>query len=338
MKLKELSARLGLSPTTVSRALSGYSDVSPSTRERVEQFAREVGYQPNRAARQVAMGRADAVGIVYSPASEFLGNTSFREMLEGVAHTLEQINCDLLLASAPRHNELGVYQRMVNGRRVDAMLVAHTLRVDPRVDYLRSSGFPFLAYGRTHNCDGFPWFDFDNTLGSKMAVRRLAALGHQRIGYVHAPLEYNFAHLRHLGFLEGMKESGLLPLREMMVGGSLDRRSGYQAALTLLALSPRPTAVLVDNNSGGVGVLRALLDAGLTIGRDMSVIINEGVPLDTLFTHLTVAAVLQPTPYQSGQTMGEMLLAMVERKPLTATTVLRQPILQDGNTIGPAPR
>jgi hypothetical protein len=70
----------------------------------------------------------------------------------------------------------------------------------------------------------------------------------------------------------------------------------------------------------------------------MSVIINEGVPLDTLFTHLTVAAVLQPTPYQSGQTMGEMLLAMVERKPLTATTVLRQPILQDGNTIGPAPR
>jgi LacI family transcriptional regulator len=338
MKLKELAERLGLSPTTVSRALSGYSDVSPATRERVEQVAREVAYQPNRAARQVAMGRADAVGIIYSPASEFLGNTSFREMLEGLAHTLEQINCDVLLAAAPRRNELGVYHRMVNGRRVDAMLVAHTLRVDPRVDYLRSSGFPFLAYGRTNDCDGFPWFDFDNAMGSKLAVRRLAELGHQRIAYVHAPLEYNFAHQRYMGFTEGMQELGLALRSELMVGGSLDRRSGYQAAQTLLAVTPRPTAVLVDNNIGGVGFLRALLDAGQTIGRDLSVIVNDGVPLDTLFSTLTVAAVMQPTPYQSGQTMGEMLLAMVERKPLTDTTVLRQPIFQDGNTIGPAPR
>jgi LacI family transcriptional regulator len=258
-------------------------------------------------------------------------------MLEGVAHALEQINCDLLLAAAPRRNELAAYQRMVSGRRVDAMLVAHTLRVDPRVDYLRSSGFPFLAYGRTHNCEGFPWFDFDNALGSKIGVNQLVALGHRRIGYVHAPLEYNFAHQRFEGYMEGMKESGLTPDQRMIVGGSLNRRAGYQAAQELLALTPRPTAVLVDNNIGGVGFLRALLDAGLRIGHDMSIIINEGVPEDTLFSSLSVAAIMQPTPYESGQTMGAMLLAMMAHKPLPAASVLLDPIFREGNTIGPPP-
>lgn len=335
INLKALSARLGLSPTTVSRALSGYSDVSPVTRERVQQMARELGYQPNRAARQVALGRADAVGIVYPPASEFLGNPSFRETLEGLAHVLEQSECDLLLAAAPRQNELRVYDRMVRGRRVDAMVVAHTLREDPRIAYLREAGFPFVAYGRTAQPDGFPWLDFDNEAGSRLAVQRLVALGHRRIAYVHVPLSYNFAYQRHAGYLDAMAEAGIAADPSLVVGGSLDRRDGYGAALALLALPQRPTAVIVDNNLGGVGLIRALLDRGVAIGSEMSVIVNEGVPEDTLFSGLSVAAVRQPTPYRSGQTLGEMALALAEGKALAPAQVLRQPELSDGNSIGP---
>jgi LacI family transcriptional regulator len=336
VNLKELSARLGLSPTTVSRALSGYSDVSATTRERVRRMADELGYQPNRAARQVALGRADAAGIVYSPASEFLGNPSFRETLEGLANVLEQFECDLLLAAAPHQNEVRVYERMVRGRRVDAMVVAHTLREDPRIDYLRATGFPFVAYGRTAAPDGYPWFDFDNEAGSALAVRRLAALGHRRIGYVHVPLEYNFGYQRHVGFLAAMAAVGLRPDPALIVGGSLDRRGGYAAAQRLLALERRPTAVIVDNNIGGVGLIRAFLDQGVEIGREISVIVNEGIPEDTLFAGLTVAAVRQPTPYRSGQALGEMVKALIERRPLEPAGVLRQPVFNEGDSIGPA--
>jgi LacI family transcriptional regulator len=338
INLKVLSARLGLSPTTVSRALSGYSDVSPTTRERVQQMARELGYQPNRAARQVALGRADAVGIVYPPDSEFLGNPSFRETLEGLAHALEQNECDLLLAAAPRLNELRVYDRMVRGRRVDALVVAHTLCEDPRIDYLRAAGFPFVAYGRTAQPDGFAWLDFDNQVGSRLAVQSLVALGHRRIAYVHVPLSYNFALQRHAGYLGAMAEAGIAADPALVVGGSLDRRAGYGAALELLALAQRPTAVIVDNNLGGVGLIRALLDRGVAIGSEMSVIVNEGVPEDTLFAGLTVAAVRQPTPYRSGQTLGEMALALAERKTLAPAQVLRQPEFVSGNSIGPPRR
>jgi LacI family transcriptional regulator len=336
VNLKELSAHLGLSPTTVSRALSGYSDVSPVTRERVQQVARELGYQPNRAARQVAMGRAEAVGIVYSPANEFLGNPAFLKMLEGVTHALDAISCDLLLAAAGREKELAVYDRIVRGRRVDALIVAHTLREDPRIRYLLDADFPFVAYGRTARPDAFPWFDFDNEACSRLAVQRLAALGHRRIAYVHAPLEYNFAWQRHAGYLAAMRKARLPVVPEAVTGGSLDRRAGYAAAQRLLALRPRPTSIVVDNTMGGVGLIRALLDAKVKIGRDISVVVNEGVPEDTVFGELKVAAILQPTPYASGETIGAMVRALVEGRPLAERHVLRQPEFVEGNSIGPA--
>ncbi|MFG5410406.1 LacI family DNA-binding transcriptional regulator [Piscinibacter sakaiensis] len=239
VNLKDLSAHLGLSPTTVSRALSGYSDVSPATRERVRQAAQELGYQPNRAARQVALGRADAVGIVYSPATEFLGNPSFLQMLEGLARTLDEAGCDLLLAAAPTEDELPIYDRMVRGRRVDALVVAHTLREDPRIRYLQDSGFPFVAYGRTARADGFPWFDFDNEACSRLAVQALVAAGHRMIAYVHAPLHYNFAFQRHAGFLAAMRKARLPVDPACVLAGSLERRAGYAAARQLLARRQR---------------------------------------------------------------------------------------------------
>jgi LacI family transcriptional regulator len=336
--LKQLSARLGLSPTTVSRALNGYADVSEATRKRVAQAAEEFGYQPNLAARRLAMGRADAVGIVYPVDTDFMGNPLFLEMIAGVSDRLEPAGFDVLLAVGREESELRTYERLVRGRRVDGLIVAHTRVEDPRIDYLSKVGFPFVGYGRTGRSNDFPWLDFDNETGCVVAVRELAKLGHRRIAYVHAPRSLNFANQRHAGFLRGMAEAGLPVAPEYLVLGSLDRRGGYAAGQRLLALPQRPTAILVDNNLGGVGVVRALLQAGVAIGTEISVIVNDGVPPDTLLIGQQVAAIAQPTAYESGSTMAEMLLALIEGKPLEQRQVLRQPVFVGGTSIGPAPK
>ena len=169
-------------------------------------------------------------------------------------------------------------------------------------------------------------------------MEHLAAQGPSRTAYVHAPLEYNFAHERHAGYLAAMRKAKIKVAPGWVVGGSLDRRSGYAAAQTLLALDPRPTAVIVDNNIGGIGLIRALLDAKVRIGSDISLVVNEGVPADTMFGGLEVAAVLQPTPFETGRSIGRMVRALVERKPLAERQVLRQPTFVGGNSIGAAPR
>ncbi len=335
--LKQLSARLGLSPTTVSRALNGYTDVSEATRARVMEAARELGYQPNLAARRLALGRADAVGIVYPVDTDFMGNPLFLEMIAGVSDRLDDAGIDVLLAVAREKTELRTYERLVRGRRVDGLIVAHTRVVDERVEYLKRVGFPFVGYGRTGSPEGFAWLDFDNEAGSVEAVRRMVALGHRRIAYVHAPLAMNFAAQRHAGFLRGMAEAGIAVRPEYVVPGSLDRRGGYASGRQLLAMPERPTAILVDNNLGGVGVVRALLQAGIAIGREVSVVVNDGVPPDTLLIGQDVAGVTQPTAYESGQTMAGMLLTLIDGKPLEQPQVLRQPVFVDGTSLGPAP-
>ena len=335
--LKQLSARLGLSPTTVSRALNGYTDVSEATRARVEQAARELGYQPNLAARRLALGRADAVGIVYPVDTDYMGNPLFLEMIAGVSDRLDVAGIDVLLAVARGQTELRTYERLVRGRRVDGLIVAHTRVVDERIEYLKRVGFPFVGYGRTGDPEGFAWFDFDNEAGSVSAVERMTALGHRRIAYVHAALTMNFAQQRHAGFMRAMAQAGVPVRPEYVVLGSIDRRGGYAAGRSLLALPERPTAILVDNNLGGVGVVRALLEAGLALGREISVVVNDGVPPDTLLIREDIAAVAQPTAYESGATMAAMLLALIEGKPLEQPQVLRQPVFIAGSSLGPAP-
>ncbi len=335
--LKQLSARLGLSPTTVSRALNGYTDVSEATRLRVAQAARELGYQPNLAARRLALGRADSVGIVYPVDTDFMGNPLFLEMIAGVSDRLDAAGIDVLLAVAREQTELRTYERLVRGRRVDGLIVAHTRVVDERIEYLKRAGIPFVGYGRTGDPEGFAWLDFDNEAGCVLAVRELAALQHRRIAYVHAPLSLNFAFQRHAGFLRGMAEAGLPVRPDYIVQGSLDRRGGYAAGRQLLAMSERPTAILVDNNLGGVGVARALLQAGIAVGREISLIVNDGIPPDTLLIGQEVASIAQPTAYDSGTTMAGMLLALIEGKPLDQPQVLLQPRFIAGTSIGPAP-
>lgn len=333
--LKQLSARLGLSATTVSRALNGYDDVSAKTRERVEQMARELGYQPNRTARRLARGRADAVGLVYPLDAGDLGDPRFLEVIEGLSDRLEADDMDLLLASARERTELRTYQRLISGGRVDGVIVARTRVVDERIDYLQRVGVPLVAYGRTAQPDGFAWFDFDNEAGMVLAVQQMVALGHRRIGYLHAPLSLCFAAQRQAGFQRAMQAAGLAVDPALVVEGGLSHRTGHAAAQRLLVGPTRPSALIVDNNLCGMGAVRALLDAGVAIGRELSVIVYDGVPDDVLRAGMRIAAIGQPTAYRAGETMAEMLLALMRGEPLPDRHRLLQPVFEPGNSIGP---
>lgn len=335
--LKQLSARLGLSPTTVSRALDGYRDVSEATRQRVVQAAQQLGYQPNLSARRLARGRADAVGIVYPVDTDIMGNPLFLEMISGLSGRLDAAGIDVMLVAAREKTELRTYDRLVRGRLVDGIIVAHTRVNDERIAYLQRARFPFLGYGRTAHAEDFCWHDFDNEAGAMLAVQAMVARGHRRIAYVHAPLQVNFAQQRHSGFMRALAAAGLPLLPGHCVLGSLDRRGGYAAGQRLLAHTPGPTAILVDNNLGGVGVVRALLQAGICIGRDISVIVYDGVPSDTLLIDQDIAAIVHGTAHASGETMADMLLALIEGRPLAERQVLGQPVFVDGRSLGDAP-
>jgi len=336
MNLKDLARQLGLSQTTVSRALNGYDDVNEETRQRVIAKAREGGYQPNPTARRLAIGRENAVGIIYPLDAHDLGDPQFLEVVGGMTEALDKVEMDLLISSASPVNELRSYQRTVKGRRVDGLVVARTRVHDPRLELLQQADFPFVAYGRSNLPKPYAWFDFDNEAGLEMSVARLAQLGHRRIALLGASPEFNFSFLRQRGFVNGMAAAGLPVEPDHIAHCSLDRRGGYQGMAALLALALPPTAVVVDNSLCGVGALRAIADAGLEIGRDVSIIVYDGLPSDTLVGH-SVTAVLQPTPHAVGVKLVELMLARLSGAPMETLQVLWRPELHVGDSDGPVP-
>lgn len=334
MNLKSLALTLGISKTTVSRALNGYPEVNEATRERVLAAAKAAGYEANPMARSLAVGRTNVFGIIYPLLPSDLGDPMFLSVVGGMSAALEKSKMNLIIAPVSPQNELPSYEQMVRGRRVDGLVVSRTLVRDERIAYLVRKGFPFVAHGRTELKQPYAWFDYDNEAGIRLATEALLAHGHQRVALISAPLELNFALQRKNSFIAAMAAAGLQVDPRHMIANTLDRRTGYQAMQQLLALSPRPSAVIVDNHLSGVGAVRALLDAGVTIGGEMSVIVWGSVEDSLVGSNVTT--IDQPDAHLAGGKMIAMLQALVAGTPPSALQVLWQPVLLPGATVGRA--
>jgi LacI family transcriptional regulator len=141
---------------------------------------------------------------------------------------------------------------------------------------------------------------------------------------------------RRAGFLAGMSAAGLTPEPSLMIETALDRAAGRQAMAGLIERPDRPTAVLVDNNLAGVGAIRALADAGLQPGRDLSLIVYGVIPTDILLPY-RITSIAHPTGEATGRMIAQLVVAAIEGQPGEALQRLEQPVLKAGDTDAPPP-
>ncbi|MFS2221191.1 LacI family DNA-binding transcriptional regulator [Pantoea sp. B65] len=333
MSLKAIAKQLSLSVTTVSRALNGYDDVAQETRERVEAEAQRRGYRPNTFARRLKMGKIDAVGLVFPVHPVPLSNSVFMDMVGEISRELAQHEVDLLLIADDDLADKHSYMRMVQSRRVDALIVAHTLENDPRLRQLQLAGFPFLALGRSQLDQPYAWFDFDNYAGTWHATRQLISLGHQRIALLGENSSQAFIAQRRNGYLDALAQQHLSTeyRREMPPS----RRAGYQTTLELMALPQPPTAIITDCNSQGDGAAMALQQLGKLSGElAVSLVVYDGLPIDSI-VETDVAAVIQSSRQGVGKQIADMILRLIGGEAVDTLQVLWQPDFTTGVTVNP---
>ncbi|EOU9605703.1 substrate-binding domain-containing protein [Cronobacter dublinensis] len=335
MSLKAIAAQLGLSVTTVSRALNGYDDVSQETRARVEAEAQRRGYRPNTFARRLKMGKIDAVGLVFPVHPVPLNNSVFMEMVGEISRELAQHEVDLLLIADDDLSDSHSYMRLVQSRRVDALIVAHTLDNDPRLQQLQAANFPFLALGRSQLPQPYAWFDFDNHAGTHQATQCLIALGHRRIAMLGEHNSQAFITQRREGWRDALRahqldENGLRMLPPT-------RRAGYKAVLELMAQPAPPSAIVTDCNSLGDGAAMALQTLDRLHGKDaVSLVVYDGLPPDSI-VETDVAAVIQSTREGVGRQIADMVQRLIAGEPVAQLQVLWQPDFLPGSTLHAAP-
>lgn len=330
--LKTIAVKTGYSITTVSRALAGYDDVSPATREKILIAADELGYYPDLTARQLQKQRTDTVGLVLPTYGPRFADPYFSEILAGIGDQLARRGLDLLVSTqSPGPGEMATYRRMVQGRRVDGLIVVRTRKSDARIEYLASTSLPFVAFGRTDLDVDFAYIDEDGETGIYTLTRHIISLGHQHIGYISAPLDLMFAHFRLAGFRRAIQEAGLSLDERLVVYGDLTRRGGAEAARQLLGLKPRPTAIIAANDLMALGTIRVAQEVGLDIGADLSIAGFDDIPPAEIFSLTTLR---QPI-YEIGLRLSDMLWRLVEDEPLEDRYILLNPELIIRDSVGP---
>ncbi|MFI5012494.1 MAG: LacI family DNA-binding transcriptional regulator [Hyphomicrobiales bacterium] len=305
--LRSLARSLGLSITTVSRALDDYGDVAPVTRKRVRETAEAIGYRPNAAARRLRKGMSELVTLVLPTEPGQFNEPLYIELLAPMGQRLAREGYDLtLIAATPGPDELKTFRRIVEGRRADGIVVVRTRRQDARVDYLQGVGFPFVAMGRCDAQQPFAFVDGDGEAAFADAARRLVAMGHRRIAHLAAPSAFTFAGLRRRGYGAAMAEAGLPPF---VIEHRADEQGGFGAALEALGGPMPPTALLCATDRMAFGALSAARQCGLDVPRDLSVIGHDNI-LTTQYCDPPLTTMELPI-VATGERLAEMMLARI---------------------------
>ena len=276
MNLRDLSAILNLSQTTVSRALNGFPEVSEDTRTRVRAAAEMHGYRPSAAARRLATGQSGTLGVVFPRERNMLGDLLFTEFLGGCVEQASDLGYDITLAMASgAQSEEHVYRRAVRSARVDAMILSSPLLADPRLDLLRGLNMPFIVHGRTTSSIPYPYLDIDNEGAFLKATKLLTDFGHKRIALLNFDMRYNFANDRLNGYLHGLTLAGIPRDDAIISDAAMNEHSGLEEAKRLLDLPHPPTAFLCSSIAQAIGVQRVARERGLTLGKHISLIAHD---------------------------------------------------------------
>ena len=341
MNLKKLAQNLGLSQTTVSRALNGYPEVSEATRNRIFAAARQHNYAPNTRAKGLATGRAHAIGHVIPVATRHeMVNPVFGDFIAGASETYSRNGYDMLLSVVENGNEPEAYRNLRARGVVDGVVVHGPRMNDERIALLNSLGLPFAVHGRATGHSGpYAWLDVNNRSAFKRATGFLLDLGHRRIGLINGLEHMDFAHRRRTGYTDALQERGIAIDPAIMRANEMTEAHGYHSVLEMLDLPQPPSAILCSSMICALGVRRAIEDRGLVMGRDVSVITHDDV-LSYLQNGgpVPIFTATRSSVRDAGRRLAQMLIDQIANPDATPETILLEAELTVGKSTGPAPR
>ena len=336
--LKDIAKEAGVSLTTVSLALREpkTSRISPALRRKIQEIAARLDYRPNYAARFLAKNQSSILGLVIPT----LLRPFYSELAQDIIVQAQVRGYGVIACSVPGGlAEEKQAIKVLLDRGAEGLIIGSALRHDPNIDDLLSTGINFVLTNRHIQTDpsdaSADYVGIDNFRGAAMAVDHLVGLGHRRIALVTGPPETSTGYDRVLGAKSRLKAHGIKIDPGLVVKGDFERQSGYLAARKLLARPNLPSAVFAANDHMAIGVLEALEEAGLKVGRDLALIGFDDIEMAGL------PGVGLTTISQKKSTLGRLAVDTLVDKikghgPSPATRIILDPILVVRQSCGQA--
>ena len=281
MNIKELAKKLGLSITTVSRALGGYSDVSEKTRERVKKFANKYKYSPNPYASTLASGKAKTVGYVlpiYGTNTSTLNQGNFFQFISGMSEELlsESIQLQILFAKS-EEEELKAYKKLITEHKIENIVLQNLKTKDRRIEILNKYKINYVAWGKTKDKSNYSWVDLDNDKAIEVIINYLIKKNHTQIAYINISEKYNFANERKSSFLKNLKLNKINFNPNYYASVKLEEpEKSFEIIKKMLMNNKKISAIICSTEFSALSAIKACNYLNYKIGKDISIITFDG--------------------------------------------------------------
>ena len=328
VRLKDIAERAGVSVMTVSKALRDEPDISAATKARIRQMAQQLGYVPDSVAQGLRNKTTKLLGLVISSTT----NPVYARMVMALEDQAYELGYELILAhtrNTPEREEIQI--RRLLSRRVDGMFISPVYRLAPSApiyEELKRRGTPVVILGHLAAfCSSFANVETDDIQGSYSATKHLLQLGHRRIVYFTGPVASPFAQERYEGYKRALRDFKLEPDDKLVFNAGTTIEEGEKAALQFLNETPDATAIQTFNDSVAIGAANVLLNQGVRIPQQIS-IVGFGNVLTAEHFRVPLTTVRQPKARLGNAAMESMMKLLRGERPeprrLPADVVVRK--------------
>lgn len=316
--IEDVAARAGISRQTVSRVLNDRGVVARETRARVLAAIKALDYRPNASARSLASRRTYLLGILTADLSDY----THARILEG-AETAAREHGYLMFISGAERSLTGepLHSRLLSQHQAEGLfIIYHGADCDSYLifdDIPRD--LPVVTIGYAQDRGNVVKVGIANSQAARWATEHLLRLGHRRIAHITGPQEMYESQERRLGYVEALRQAGVVPEDCWVAVGDWSSASGYRAVLELLDRSPGFTALFAQNDRMALGALQALRKSGLQVPQDVAVVGFDDIPLAAYFAP-PLTTVHHPF-YEVGSRGAGLLIDLIDGLPAPSAPV-----------------
>ena len=324
IRMKDIADDLGVSLMTVSKALRNHIDIAEETRRRIRERAHELNYEPNLIARSLVSKRTFLIGLIVPD----MMHSFFAEVAKGICTKLEPLGYQIVISNSGENAETEIRQiKLLRARSVDGLIIASAAVRASRslIEMLNSRNLRYVLIDRMipglkANYVGVK----DDQIG-EVATEHLIKQGCTRIAHLQGPM-VSTGKGRLAGYRRALARHGLQMPPEYVLSGAYEDGTGYGAMGQLLQLTPRPDGVFCYNDPVAAGAIKAILEAGLTVPRDIAVVGAGDVHYSDMLR--VPLSTINQSSLQIGESAAGLLLECMQAKtPLPPKRILFPPRL-----------
>jgi LacI family repressor for deo operon, udp, cdd, tsx, nupC, and nupG len=309
--ITEIAKILGISASTVSRALHDHASIGLTTKIKIKQLAKELNYEPNQTAIYFQKGRSYTIGVILPELSEAF----FSAAISGIEDTANKRNYTVLLAQShdSEENEKKLVAKMKN-QRVDGLIISITKNTSSydHFDTLKKSNIPVVFFDRIPSMKNKHSVACNMETGTFEAVNFLLKKGHRTIGIINGPATLFAAKERKDGYIQALYKNRLKYDPTLMVNCDLTEEGTLKAMDELLSQKRKPTAIVTFNDYVALFAIRYARSLNIKINEELTFVSYANTPLINYMDYVPIATVEQ-FPYLQGQKATDILIDLLNK-------------------------